>query len=124
MKNDRGELKMLIEPVNGSEKQVATLARIELLEGAKLPAREEGPAAAETPDLAEIVEMAIDVQADLAAMHDVALNFSVHKNSGRIVVTVADEETGKIIREIPSGEFLSLSAKLDEMFGILFDQKG
>ena len=30
----------------------------------------------------------------------------------------------EIIREIPSGEFLNLSAKLDEMFGILFDQRG
>ena len=36
---------------------------------------------------------------------------------------VIEKETGEIIREIPSGEFLNLSAKLEEMFGILFDRK-
>jgi len=116
---------MLIEPVNGSEKQVTPLARAELSGGVKLtPASKEGPAAEETQDLAEMADLAVDVQADLKTMHAVALNFSVHESSGRMIVTVADEETGEIIREIPSGEFLNLSVNLDEMFGILFDQKG
>lgn len=116
---------MLIEPVNGSENQVRPLARAELLDGVKLtPAGGENPVAEETPDLAEMADLAVDVQANLKAMHAVALNFSVHESSGRMVVTVADKETGKIIREIPSGEFLNLSANLEEMFGILFDRKG
>ena len=116
---------MLIEPVNGSGKQVTPLVRAELLDGVKLTATSgKSPPAKETPDLAEMAEIAVDVQANLKTMHDVALNFSVHASSGRMIVTVADEETGEIIREIPSGEFLNLSVKLDEMFGILFDQKG
>lgn len=116
---------MLIEPVNGSEKQVPPLARVELLDGVKLtPAGGESPVAVEAPDLAEMAEMVVDVQANLKAMHAIALNFSVHESSGRMIVTVADEETGEIIREIPSGEFLNLSANLEEMFGILFDRKG
>jgi len=116
---------MLIEPVNGSGKQVTPLARVELLDGVKLTATgQDSPPAEETLDLVEIADLAVDVQANLKTMHDVALNFSVHESSGRVIVTVADEKTGEIIREIPSGEFLNLSAKLDEMFGILFDQKG
>jgi flagellar protein FlaG len=116
---------MLIEPVNGSEKWVTPLVRAELLYGIKpTTTSEESPPAEEAPDFAEMADLAIDVQANLKTMHDVALNFSVHASSGRIIVTVADEETGELIREIPSGEFLNLSAKLDEMFGILFDQNG
>ena len=119
---------MFIEPVNGSGKQVPPLTRSELLHGVKLGISGDGeapatPAAIEKPDLAELADLAVDVQTNLNIMHDVSLNFSVHESSGRMVVTVADEETGEIIREIPSGEFLNLSAKLQEMFGILFDQK-
>ena len=118
---------MLIEPVNGSVKQVAPLTQPELLHGVKVGGDDgeapAAPAAIEKPDLAELAEMTVDVQAALNMMHDVALNFSVHESSGRVVVTVADEDTGEIIREIPSGEFLKLSVKLEEMFGILFDQK-
>ena len=116
---------MFIEPVNGSGKQVAPLAKPELLPDVKagMPGNGQDPPALETPDLAELAEMTVDVQANLNIMHDTALNFSVHESSGRVVVTVADEKTGEIIREIPSGEFLNLSVKLEEMFGILFDQK-
>ena len=119
---------MITQPINGSGKQVSPVAQSELLHGVKLGISGDGkapatPAAIEKPDLAELADVAVDVQANLNMMHDVALNFSVHESSGRVVVTVADQETGEIIREIPSGEFLKLSAKLEEMFGILFDQK-
>ena len=119
---------MFIEPVKGSGEQATSLAQPELLHGVKVAVAGIGeaaakPAAVEKPDPAELAEMAVDVQASLNIMHDVALNFSVHESSGRVVVTVADQETGEIIREIPSGEFLNLSAKLQEMFGILFDRK-
>jgi flagellar protein FlaG len=40
------------------------------------------------------------------------------------MVTVVDESTGKVVREIPSQELLDLAAKIDEMVGMIFDQKG
>ena len=75
-------------------------------------------------DLPDLEEMAADVQKNLNIMHNVDLRFSVHKASGQIMVTVIDETTGEVIREIPSSELLNLAAKLDEMVGILFDEKG
>ena len=75
-------------------------------------------------DLPDLEEMAADVQKNLNIMHNIDLRFSVHKASGQIMVTVIDETTGEVIREIPSSELLNLAAKLDEMVGILFDQKG
>lgn len=117
---------MLIEPVNGTGKSAAPLAHTGLFNGVKavIPLKQEEPGAPAALAPAELADMAVEVQAGLQAMHDIALNFSVHESSGRTVVVVADQETGEIIREIPSAEFLALSAKLDEMFGILFDRKG
>ena len=57
-------------------------------------------------------------------MHAMDLHFSVHEASGQTIVRVVDETTGEVVREIPSTEMLNLAAKLDEMIGLIFDQKG
>jgi flagellar protein FlaG len=57
-------------------------------------------------------------------LNDVDLHFSVNQSSGTIMVTVTEESSGKVIREIPSSESLQLAAKMDEMIGMIFDKKG
>jgi flagellar protein FlaG len=75
-------------------------------------------------DLPDLEELAEDLQKNLNIMHNVDLQFSVHKASGRMMITVVDESNGKVIREIPSREILELAAKMDEMVGMIFDKKG
>jgi len=75
-------------------------------------------------DLPDLEELAANVMKNLQIMHNVDLQFSVHKASGKTMVTVVDESTGKVVREIPSQELLDLAAKIDEMVGMIFDQKG
>jgi uncharacterized FlaG/YvyC family protein len=41
-----------------------------------------------------------------------------------MMVKVMDGSTGQTIREIPPTEVLNLAARLDEMIGLIFDQKG
>ena len=117
---------MLIEKVNGSGREVMPLARTEIPAPVKLVALDRGkePVAEEKPVVVDIASIVDDAQLNLNAIHDVALNFSVHESSGRTLIIVADENTGEIIREIPSTEFLKLEAKLNEMAGVIFDQKG
>lgn len=119
---------MLIEMLNGSGKIDIPLARTGIPVASKLATPRHGipPEVQEKPALQDIdiASLVTDAQMNLDAMHDVALNFSIHESSGRTVITVADENTGEIIREIPSTEFLKLAAKLNEMAGVLFDQKG
>ena len=43
------------------------------------------------------------------------LNFSVDQELGRTVVTVIDESTGDVIRQIPSEEMLDLAKHLQEV---------
>jgi flagellar protein FlaG len=42
------------------------------------------------------------------------LNFSVDQDTDRIVVTVLDEATGEVIRQIPSEDMLKLVRQLDD----------
>lgn len=73
----------------------------------------------------EISAMVEDLQASLEMLQqkNTHLDFSVHEKTDRIVVRITDQETGDVIREIPSEEFLNLAAKLQEMVGLMFDMK-
>jgi flagellar protein FlaG len=51
------------------------------------------------------------------------IKIQVNNNTGDISVKVISQETGKIIREIPSQEMLELAARIEEVSGIFFDQK-
>ena len=75
-------------------------------------------------DLPQMSEAVADIQKNLGMIHDVDLQFSVHEASGEIMVTVREESSGEVIREIPPSEMLDLAAKLGEMVGLLFDQTG
>jgi flagellar protein FlaG len=80
--------------------------------------------AVQAPSLTELSELASDAQKNMNIIHNVNLQFSVNKESGRIMVTVTDEATGKVIREIPPEEIVRFAEKFDEMVGMIFDKKG
>jgi flagellar protein FlaG len=80
--------------------------------------------AVQAPSLTELSELASDAQKNMKIIHNVNLQFSVNKESGRIMVTVTDEATGKVIREIPPEEIVRFAEKFDEMVGMIFDKKG
>jgi flagellar protein FlaG len=64
-----------------------------------------------------------DLETKINHMHDVGLEFTRHKDSGKTIVRVVEKGTNRVIREIPSEEFLDLVEKMDQMIGILFDKK-
>ena len=49
-----------------------------------------------------------------------SLNFNIDPESGIVVIQVFDG-TGQLIRQIPHEEMVSLTQRLDEMRGMLFD---
>ena len=116
---------MRIDPITTSGKVEAPPVRARLpAEQAMVHKDKEAQKAVKRTDLPDLEELAADVQKNLNIMHNVDLQFSVHKDSGQIMVTVIDESSGKVIREIPPSEILELAAKMDEMVGIIFDKKG
>ncbi len=71
----------------------------------------------------EFLKDVLEVAQNHLNVSGVNLAFSVHKATGIVQVDVTDKETGDIIREIPSEQVLNLMAKIDEMMGIIFDER-
>jgi flagellar protein FlaG len=55
---------------------------------------------------------------------NVHLSFELSENGNDNVVKVVDQETGDVVRQIPTEEFLKFSEKLDDILGQLSDLKG
>jgi flagellar protein FlaG len=51
------------------------------------------------------------------------LGFSIHKKYNSIVAEISDRKSGELIKQIPSEEVLALREKLQELVGLVFDEK-
>ncbi len=60
---------------------------------------------------------------NINTIHNVGLEFSKHEDSGREVIKVVEKETGDLIRQIPPEEMLDLAVRMNELVGILFDER-
>lgn len=115
---------MLVEATNVTRSSV-DIAHV-VQSAVKTEARQEASERAREKKGKEDVELLRDVLEATQNHLDVScvgLNFSVHEATGLIKVAVTDKETGDLIREIPPEQVLNLMAKIDEMMGILFDEK-
>ena len=59
----------------------------------------------------------------MVAQFNRRFDISVNENINRIVVKVIDTETDKVIKEIPPEEIQHLLFRLQEMMGLLVDEK-
>lgn len=116
---------MLIEPTKNIESSTVMPVQAGLPVGTGMtPKDEAAEKPVHEPSAADLKELAADVQENLKFISDVDLQFSVHEASGRVMVTVREGSTGKLIREIPPKQVLDLAAKFDEMVGMLLDKSG
>lgn len=76
--------------------------------------------AAENPD---------ELQASIQAVNDFvqrinnSLQFSVDKDTGKTIVKVVDISTQEVIKQIPSEEMVAIAKALDQLKGLLIQQK-
>lgn len=66
--------------------------------------------------------IAKDLQQSLSKANT-GLQFSVDNSTGKTVVKVVHEQSGEIIRQIPSEEMLSIARNIGKMQGLLFEKK-
>ena len=113
----------MIESITIPENSVATPNKVRFSDVKEAP-RGEKQAEKQpiTPESSQMSELVADIKNEM--IRNVGLQFAVNEDTGRVVVTVIDESTGKVIREIPPSEVLKLAASLDKTIGIIFDQKG
>ena len=114
---------MLAGPITVSGKSVALPAPAVRSPGNEKAGEGAADKKAEEPqDLSRMTEIVADAQKSLDMIQNIDLQFAIHEATGRTMVTVRDESSGKVIREIPSSEVLNLAARLDAMVGVIFDQ--
>lgn len=73
-------------------------------------------------NLAEVKESVSVIRKVVEATMGTKLQFSVNEKLGRIVVSILDPNTNKIIREIPSKDVQKMQVRIRETIGLLFDE--
>lgn len=70
-----------------------------------------------------VKEITSMIQEDLDSMN-IKISFSTYgKNNERISVVVKDKETGEVIREMPAEELQRLHVKMEELMGLIFNDR-
>lgn len=94
--------------------------------GAQLPRPKQTTEAAGAPPEAtaeEVKQAAEQINAFLKAS-GTHVQFELHKETNRMMLEVLDNQTGEVLRTIPSKELLDLSERIGEMVGVLLDKQG
>ncbi len=69
------------------------------------------------------LKVQVDLLNDTLRTFDKRLRFNIHTETEQIYTHVIDAETEEILREIPPEEVLDMVARLDEMVGLIVDER-
>ena len=86
--------------------------------------------APEVPEMPEIslkeaiskIKEAIEVLNETLASKDRSIRFRVDETIDRSIITVVDEKTGKVVRQLPSEEMLRVAHNIESLKGILIKE--
>ena len=70
----------------------------------------------------KLKEISASLNVDLR-IESKSLKFSVDQITDRLILTVSDKESGKVIKQVPSEAILKISHSLENLKGILYDDK-
>ena len=90
----------------------------------RLTSAEEAPEAAAAPAIIDeaTLRQKVDSVNEVLKKADESLQFSVHKETNRIVVKLVNDVTHEVVREMPSEKFLDLVADLMKLAGVRLDE--
>jgi flagellar protein FlaG len=54
---------------------------------------------------------------------NITLNFELEEDTGQMIVSVKNRETGDVIRQIPPETLVELRKRLEDLRGVLYDNK-
>lgn len=72
-------------------------------------------------DMQKAVELANEKLKTANSMKQ--FSYSIHEATKQVIITIKDSVSGEVIKEVPSKESLDFFAKLQELSGILVDEK-
>ena len=68
------------------------------------------------------IKEAIEVLNETLASKDRSIRFRVDETIDRSVITVVDEKTGQVVRQLPSEEMLRVAHNMEAMKGLLLEE--
>lgn len=74
-------------------------------------------------DAKELAKAVEEMQQRLDSLGNTRLNFRVLEKPNEVVVQITDSKSGNLVRQFPSEDALALRVKLQELTGLLFDEK-
>lgn len=90
-----------------------------------MPVPHAGPAAqegvAEKPDAGGVQRSLDDINKVMAGF-SISVRFQVDPDYKELIVKVVDQDTGKLIRQIPTEDVVKMSKAMDNLKGLLFAQ--
>ena len=88
-----------------------------------------GPANDEAGSTSEIDPAALEaavkeLERQAPALEERGLEISYSEEADRFIAKILDKESGEVVRQFPPEELLELHGRLDEVRGVLFDDRG
>jgi len=128
---DNNSIRVYPDPVVANEPVITNPAV--LISPTEKPLPEENllsePKLVNDVDLEQKLLEAKDTLQDHFDVNNKKLNFSVHDDTGRMVVKVVDPDSGEILKELPSEAVLKMAANIEKFqdnisasSGLLFDE--
>jgi len=77
----------------------------------------------EKQDLLPKLEKAVEALNKWLQTETTHLRFQLHEQLNEYYVEVVNDETNEVIRQVPPKKILDLAAKMQEMIGLLVDEK-
>ena len=120
---------MAIQAVGGAASVVVPQeslqqAKLQVVEGKQPGVPPESGAKVVPPATeAEQVASAAEKINDTIKAFTTDLQFSVDKDTNRVIVKVLDKESGEVIRQIPPDEVISIAKALDTIRGLIIRKK-
>src|SRR5690606_13753448 len=111
------------KPVPRTDSQPATVAATgNAARPVQSPSPVQTPAAVQQPDPAQLSQALQSINKALQTSSS-NLEFSVDDDTDRTIVKVVDQQTGDVIRQMPSAEALEIAKALDRAAGKLFHEE-
>jgi flagellar protein FlaG len=60
---------------------------------------------------------------ETVGQRSIATEISVDEDLGRVVIQINDKETGELMRQIPGEAFLEIAKRMEDLKGLLYDDK-
>jgi flagellar protein FlaG len=107
-----------------AEKTITTTGTIAAQKQAIIPTQTVNAvtAAKVTPSIEQLNKAVSDINKTIQSLSQ-SIEFTVDKDSERVVVKIVDQQTNEVLRQIPTEEALEISKSLDKLQGLLIKQQ-